>query len=262
MFTVYGIGLLVVLVCMTALWLISLALKNSSIVDIFWGTGFAILAWVYFALSPDGYLPRRLLTGILVTAWGLRLSIHVLLRNWNKGEDFRYRKWREENGPRWWWRSFFQVFLLQGILMWVISAPLLTAQSGPLPDRLTLIDAAGVLLWAVGFFFESVGDAQLARFKADPVHKGKVLDSGVWRYTRHPNYFGDAAQWWGYYLIAAAAGGWWTFFSPVIMTLLLLRVSGVALLEKTLETRPGYKEYAERTSAFVPWPPKHRGNQS
>lgn len=253
---VCGIGLAVILGCMTVLWLLSLYLKNASIVDIFWGTGFVIVNWVYLALSPEGFLPRQLLIGILVTIWGLRLSIHILSRNWGKPEDFRYRKWREENGSRWWWKSFLQVFFLQGLLMWIISAPLLTAQHGSLPDRLTVIDAVAVIFWAFGFFFESVGDWQLVRFKADPANKGKVLDSGVWRYTRHPNYFGDATQWWGFYLIGACAGGWWTIFSPVIMTLLLLRVSGVALLEKTLETRPGYKEYIRRTSAFIPWPPK------
>jgi steroid 5-alpha reductase family enzyme len=259
--TVYGIGFLVILGCMTVLWLISLCLKNSSIVDIFWGTGFVVANGVYFALTPDGFLPRKLLIGILVTVWGLRLSIHILTRNWGKGEDFRYRKWREENGPRWWWWSFFQVFLLQGVLLWIVSAPLLAANFSALPDRLTVIDAIAVLFWAIGFFFESSGDAQLARFKADTANKGKVLDTGVWRYSRHPNYFGDAAQWWGFYLIGACAGGWWTIFSPAIMTLLLLRVSGVALLEKTLETRPGYKEYAERTNAFIPGPPKNRGHR-
>jgi steroid 5-alpha reductase family enzyme len=253
---VYGIGLLVILGCMTVLWLVSLYLKNSSIVDIFWGTGFVIANWVYFALSPDGFPLRKWLIGVLVTVWGLRLSIHILTRNWGKPEDFRYRKWREENGSRWWWRSYFQVFFLQGLLLWIISTPLLTAQYGRLPNRLTLIDAVAVLFWAVGFFFESVGDWQLVRFKGDPANKGKVLDTGVWRYTRHPNYFGDAAQWWGYYLIGACAGGWWAIFSPVLMTLLLLRVSGVALLEKTLETRPGYKEYVERTNTFIPGPPK------
>jgi steroid 5-alpha reductase family enzyme len=198
------------------------------------------------------------LIGILVTIWGLRLTTHILTRNWGKGEDFRYRKWRAENGSRWWWKSYFQVFLLQGLLLWVISAPLLVAQYSGAPDRLTVIDAVGVVLWAVGFFFESVGDMQLARFRADPGNKGKVLDTGVWRYTRHPNYFGDSAQWWGFWLIGASVGGWWTVFSPILMTLLLLRVSGVALLEKTLETRPGYKEYIEGTSAFVPWFPKRK----
>ncbi len=254
----YGIGLLVIIACMAALWLLSLYLKNASIVDIFWGTGFIVANAVYLALSPDGYPARQWLITLLLSVWGLRLSLHILTRNRNKPEDFRYQKWRAENGARWWWKSFFQVFLLQGLLLWIISAPLLAAQRGALPDRLTWIDAAGFVVWAVGFFFESAGDAQLARFKSNPANKGTVLDTGVWRYSRHPNYFGDAAQWWGFYLIAAGAGGWWTLFSPVIMTVLLLRVSGVALLEKTLETRPGYKEYIERTSAFIPWFPKKK----
>lgn len=249
---------LVTLGLMTILWLISLLLKNSSIVDIFWGTGFVILAWVYFALTPDGFLTRKLILAILTSVWGLRLSLYILWRNKGKPEDFRYQKWREENGKRWWWWSFFQVFLLQGLLMWIISMPLLAAQTRPSPDRLTVFDILGIGFWAIGFFFEAAGDLQLARFKADPANKGKVMDRGVWRYTRHPNYFGDAAQWWGYYLIAAAAGGWWTLFSPALMTTLLMRVSGVTLLEKTLETRPGYKEYAESTSAFIPWFPRRK----
>ena len=255
-FAIYLNVLLIILGLMTLLWLVSLLLKNSSIVDIFWGTGFVITAWVSFALTPDGFPLRKLLISILTTVWGLRLSLYILWRNAGKGEDFRYRKWRDEAGPSWWWRSFFKVFLLQGILLWIISAPLLAAQFLPAPDRLTLLDFLGIAVWLIGFFFEAAGDFQLARFKSDPANKGKVMDRGVWRFTRHPNYFGDAAQWWGYYLIAASAGGWWAIFSPVLMTLLLMRVSGVALLEKTLETRPGYKEYVERTSAFLPWFPK------
>lgn len=255
---VYAIGLGVILVVMTFLWLLSLSIKNSSIVDIFWGTGFVIANWVYFFLTPDGAAPRKLLIGLLVTIWGLRLSIHILLRNWGKPEDFRYQKFRKDAGPKYWWKSYFQVFVLQGVFMWIISAPLLAAQRGPLPESLIALDYLGLAIWLIGFFFEAVGDVQLARFKANPANKGKVLDQGVWKYTRHPNYFGDSAQWWGFYLIAAAAGGWWTLFSPVFMTLLLLRVSGVALLEKTLETRPGYKEYIERTSAFVPWFPRSK----
>jgi steroid 5-alpha reductase family enzyme len=255
---VYGIALAVILGLMTILWLISLVLKNSSIIDIFWGAGFVLANWVYFALSPDGFPLRQWLLGILVTIWGLRLSLYILKRNWGKPEDFRYQKWREESGERWWWKSLFQVFLLQGLLLWLISTPLLAAHRNAAPDHLTFLDIIGLVLWLVGFFFESVGDFQLSRFRGNPANKGKVLDSGVWRYTRHPNYFGDSAQWWGYYLIAAAAGGWWTVFSPIMMTLLLLRVSGVALLEKTLETRPGYKEYAQRTSAFIPWFPRKK----
>jgi steroid 5-alpha reductase family enzyme len=139
------------------------------------------------------------------------------------------------------------------VLLGIICIPLLAAQRAGQPAYLTVVDLLGVVVWLVGFFFESVGDYQLSRFKADPTNKGKILDSGVWQYTRHPNYFGDSAQWWGYFLIAASAGGWWTIFSPIIMTLFLLQVSGVALLEKTMETRPGYKDYIEKTSAFIPW---------
>ncbi len=247
----------VVLGLMILLWLLSLALRNASIVDIFWGTGFVIVAWAAFLFTPDGFLPRKLLLAALVTIWGLRLSIHILRRNWGKPEDFRYAAWRQESGRNWWWYSFFKVFLLQGILLWIISTPLIAVQFSPAPARLGLLDALGVLVWAFGFYFEAAGDAQLERFKSDPANKGKLLTTGVWHYTRHPNYFGDAAQWWGYFLIAAGAGGWWTGFSPILMTLLLVRVSGVALLEKTLiETKPGYREYAQTTSAFVPWFPR------
>jgi steroid 5-alpha reductase family enzyme len=250
---------LVILGLMVLLWLASLVLKNSSIVDIFWGTGFVITTWIAFLLTPDGYVMRKLLLSILVTIWGLRLSLHILRRNWRKGEDFRYQVWRRDAGAAWWWRSFFKVFLLQGILLWIISAPLLAAQFKSRPAHLTWIDTLAIPVWLIGFFFEAVGDWQLARFKANPSNKGKVLDTGVWRTTRHPNYFGDATQWWAYYLIALAAGGWWTIFSPLIMTTLLLRVSGVTLLEKTLKAeKPGYKEYVERTSEFIPWFPRSK----
>lgn len=260
-FEVYVLGGLVVWGFMTLLWLVSLALRDSSIVDPFWGTGFVIANWVYFALTPDGFPARKWLIAILVTVWGLRLSLYLLRRNWGKGEDFRYQKFRRDAGPSYWWRSYLTVFLLQGVLLWVISAPLLAAQYSPTPDRLTLLDFLAIGVWVIGFFFEAAGDWQMARFKADPANKGKVLDTGVWRYTRHPNYFGDATQWWAYYLIALAGGGWWTIFSPILMTTLLLRVSGVALLERTLTTtKPQYKEYVETTSAFVPWfPRKKRG---
>jgi steroid 5-alpha reductase family enzyme len=258
---IYGLAALVVLGFMTAIWLLSLILRDSSIVDIFWGTGFVVSNWVYFALTPNGFPARKWLISILVTIWGLRLSLYILRRNWGKGEDFRYQKWRQEAGAKWWWQSFLKVFFLQGVLMWIISAPLLAAQFSPTPDRLTVLDFVAIVVWAIGFFFEAVGDWQMARFKANPANKGKVLNTGVWRYTRHPNYFGDATQWWAYYLVAAAAsGGFWTVFSPIIMTTFLLRVSGVTLLEKTLvQTKPQYQEYVESTSAFIPWFPKKRG---
>lgn len=256
---IYGLGAALILGFMTVLWIASLILKNTSIVDIFWGPGFIFTCWIYFSLTPGGLPVRKWLVGVLVTIWGLRLGTYILWRNRGKGEDFRYRKWREKAGSGWWWRSYFKVFLLQGILMWIVSSPLLAAQIRFTPAGLKILDFMAVPVWAFGFFFEAAGDLQMARFKADPVNKGQVMDRGVWRYTRHPNYFGDATQWWGYYLIAAASGGFWTIFSPLIMTVLLVRVSGAALLEKTLkETKPEYREYIESTSGFIPWFPRKK----
>jgi len=258
---IYLLAGLSILAFNTALWLVSLRIKNASIVDPFWGILFLIAAIVYFVLAENGFQDRKILLLVLVTIWSLRLSIYLAWRNRGKGEDFRYVKWREEHGDRWWWRSFLQVFLLQGLLAWIISIPLLAAMAGESPDHLTAVDGLAVIAWLVGFFFEAVGDFQLARFRANPANKGKVLNTGVWRYTRHPNYFGDAAQWWGYYLMALAAGGFWTIYAPIIMTGLLLRVSGVALLEKTLtQTKPQYQEYIATTSAFFPWFPKKRSD--
>lgn len=245
-----------ILLLMTLLWLLSLRLKNASIIDIFWGIGFIIIAWLTLALTPQGFFPRKLLLCALVTLWGLRLAVHIGLRNLGKPEDFRYAKWRAENGARWWWISFFKVFLLQGFLMCVISAPIVAAMTSGFPAILTPLDWLGVSLWAFGLLFESLGDAQLMSFKTNPANKGKLLTRGLWKYTRHPNYFGEAVLWWGFYVIAFTAGRWWTIFSPLLMTYLLVKVSGVVMLEQTLELRPGYKEYMHRTSAFFPWLPK------
>lgn len=254
---IYLIAGLAILGFNILLWLVSLALKNSSIIDPFWGMLFFLSGWIYFAFSEDGVQDRKILLMVLVTIWSLRLSIYLAWRNWGEGEDFRYAKWRETAGASWWWRSFFKVFLLQGVLAWIISIPLLAAQYSDSPNHLTLIDGIAVAVWLYGFWFEALGDFQLARFRANPANKGKVLNTGVWRYSRHPNYFGDAAQWWGYYLIALAGGGFWTIYSPLLMTYLLLRISGVALLERSLsQTKPQYKDYIETTSAFVPWFPK------
>lgn len=258
---IYIQGAYAILLLMIVLWIISLILQNSSIVDIFWGVGFVITVWIYFVLTPEGFITRKWLITALVTIWGLRLSLFILWRNWGKEEDFRYRAWREDAGPKWWWFSFFKVFLLQGFLMWVISAPLLAAQVNPAPARWIWLDSLGVLIWLLGFIFEAIGDWQLARFKANPENQGKLFTTGVWRYSRHPNYFGDAAQWWGFYLVALAAGGWWTVYSPILMTVLLRNVSGVAMLEKSLiHTKPGYQEYVQSTNAFFPWFPRSSGN--
>ncbi len=253
----YALGAVAVWAAMTPLWATSVCLADASIVDVFWGTGFAALSWLYLAVGPSPVPVRGWLLATLVTVWGVRLSSYIAWRNAGKPEDSRYRQWRTRHGHSWWWRSYLQVFLLQGLLMWVISAPLAAAQYRRAGGPLGPLDGIAIALWASGFLFETIGDLQLARFKADSANRGEVLDRGLWRYTRHPNYFGDAAQWWAYYLIAAAAGGWWTLFSPLLMTFLLLRVSGVALLERNLtETKPEYRAYIESTSAFLPWFPK------
>lgn len=242
-------GGLAILALMLLLWLASLRLHDASIIDAFWGPGFLLAAGVYAALLKPNWLLLA-----LVAIWGLRLGIHIARRNWGRGEDFRYRQWRQEAGTNWWWRSFFKVFLLQGALMWVISVPLLAAQGG---QPLGPLDALAACLWLLGFAFEALADSQLARFRADPANKGKVLASGLWAWTRHPNYFGDALQWWAFWLLAAAAGAWWSVFSPLLMTFLLCYVSGVDLLDKALAQRKtGYAAYMRRTSAFFPWPPR------
>ena len=245
---------LVILSLMVALWLYSLAIKNSSIVDIFWGTGFVITFWIGTWLVPGGMTARTLLLGVIVTLWGLRLSLYIFNRNHGKPEDFRYAKWRGEAGKDWWWKSFLRVFVLQGVLMWIIATPLLAAQTGAASgSALACYDLIAAILWLTGFAFEAGGDYQLARFKSDPANKGKLLNTGFWSVTRHPNYWGDAVQWWAFYLLALLGGAWWAIFSPVIMTLLLRNVSGVALLEKTLkETKPGYAEYIANTPSFFP----------
>jgi len=250
-------GLLLIMIMMTILWIISVIIKNVSIVDLFWGLGFVLTAGFYF-LNTNGSETRKVILIILVAIWGLRLSVYLALRNIGKGEDFRYKQFRQNYGEkRYWWISFFQTFLLQGVLMWLISAPLLGAQYYSSNNSPGIIDYAGIILWITGFCFEAGGDFQLARFKADPANKGKVMDKGFWRYTRHPNYFGDSAVWWGYGLLCLAAGSYLPVIGSILMTALIVKVSGVVLLEKSLkEQKPQYKEYIEKTSPFLPWFPK------
>ena len=250
---------LTVAVFVTVLWLVSLLLRDSSIVDAFWGVGFVTIALSVAAAAPSALAPRAWLLGVLVLVWGFRLSHYIFWRNKGKGEDYRYRKWREEAGAAWWWRSYFKVFLLQGVVMWLVAAPVVAVVGRASQRPLNWVDALGAAVWLAGFFFEAAGDWQLARFKADPSNKGRLFTGGVWRYTRHPNYFGDAAVWWGHYLIAVASGAWWTIYSPVLMTYLLVRVSGVSMLESAMrDSKPGYREYIESTSAFFPLPPRRR----
>jgi steroid 5-alpha reductase family enzyme len=254
---IYLLSLILIQVMMALLWLVSIRLKNVSIVDPFWGLGFVGVSFLYFLLG-EGFEVRKILVLVMVTIWGLRLSIYLFRRNSGKGEDFRYRQFRKDYGEkRYWWISYFQVFILQGLLMWLISAPLLAAQHYGSSSNLGWLDFAGIFLWVVGLTFEAGGDFQLAQFKSNPENRGKVLTSGFWHYTRHPNYFGDAAVWWGYALLCMAAGSYIPVMGSLLMTVLIIKVSGVALLEKTLKSsRPGYADYVRRTSAFIPWFPK------
>ena len=249
--------LLIILAMMSILWIISIILKNVSIVDLFWGLGFVLVAGVYYYYGR-GLPDRQTILLVLVVIWGLRLSVYLGWRNIGKGEDFRYQGFRKKYGKnRYWWVSFFQTFLLQGVLMWLISAPLLGAMNFGNNTGLNLLDYIGFLFWMIGFIFEAGGDLQLARFKADPANKAKILNKGFWRYTRHPNYFGDAAVWWGFGFFSLAAGSYLPVLGSALMTLLIIRVSGVAMLEKTLnDSKPGYRDYVQKTNAFIPWFPK------
>ena len=257
MITLFFQASLIILVLLILLWVVSVFIKNVSIVDLFWGFGFVVIT-TFYVLSSSEVTARQLLVLVLVSVWGLRLSVYLAWRNIGKAEDFRYQEFRRKYGPeRYWWFSFFQTFLLQGVLMMLISTPLLGANFGEQNSRLQWLDYAGILVWIIGFSFEAGGDFQLARFKSNPQNKGKVLNTGFWKYTRHPNYFGDSAVWWSYALFCIAAGSYWLSLGSVLMTLLIIKVSGVALLEKSLtNTKPQYSEYIRKTNAFIPWFPK------
>jgi len=251
---VYGFNLLFILALMTTLWLVSLLLRNASIADIFWGFGFVLVSWLTF-FRVDGYVGRKLLICLLVTIWGLRLSIYIARRNYGQPEDRRYKAWRAEHGKDFWWVSFFTVFGIQGVLLWLISLVTQAGQLSRIPDRMVWLDMLGLLLWLVGFYFEAAGDLQLSRFRSDPQNRGRVMQTGLWSYSRHPNYFGETLIWWGLFLITLSTPmSLWTIISPITITFLLLKVSGVTLLEKTIvDSRPEYREYKKRTNAFFPW---------
>jgi steroid 5-alpha reductase family enzyme len=235
-------------------WLASLVKRDVSVVDSAWSLLFLGALASYIALS-DRLGERALVISLLTGTWALRLSLYITWRNWGRPEDRRYQAIRRNHEPGFAVKSLYMVFGLQGVLAWLISAPLMAGVSGT--SAIGVLDYIGILLWGIGMTFEVVGDQQLARFKADPQNRNQVMEHGLWRYTRHPNYFGECCIWWGFYLIALAAGGWWTLWSPVLMTFLLLRVSGVTLLENDLrERRPQYRQYMVRTNAFIPGPPR------
>ena len=235
-------------------WVASVPLRNVSLVDSLWSLMFLLCA-VLYTLGQRTLSVRAVLVLVLVALWSLRLAAYITWRNRGHGEDRRYQAIRQRNEPGFTWKSLYLVFGLQAGLAWVISLPLLAAAGSRTP--LGILDAVGALLWLVGIVFEAGGDLQLARFKRDPGNAGKVMDRGLWRYTRHPNYFGDFCLWWGFYAFALAGGGWWSVVGPLLMCALLLKVSGVTLLESDIaERRPAYADYVRRTPVFFPGPPK------
>ncbi len=246
-----------VLALMTAGWVASLLARNVTVVDSLWGLGFVLVAWIGWA-EAGGWETRRLAVALLATLWGLRLSVYLTWRNRGRPEDPRYAAWRRASGPRFVWVSLFKVFGLQAAFLWVIALVLLVPQAAMEPAHPTAWDAAGALLVVFGVLFETIADLQLARFKADPQHRGRVLDRGLWRFSRHPNYFGECLVWWGFYGIALSVpGGALTIFSPILVTLVLLKMTGIPLTERSiLERRPAYRDYQRRTSAFFPRPPR------
>lgn len=253
-------GLVPIAVLALLTWIASLVQRDASLVDRMWSLMIAAPTLVYAVLSP-GNGTRAFAVLALVLAWGVRLSAYITWRNWGHGEDRRYQEIRARNQPNFGLRSLYLIFALQMVLAWIVSAPTLAALAGH--GAFGVLDVAGIALALAGFLFEAIGDAQMAAFKADPANKGRVMDRGLWRYTRHPNYFGETCVWWGLWLVALAAGGAgaiWTVVSPLLMTTLLLKVSGVALLEKDIgERRPAYRDYVARTNAFVPGPPRRKG---
>ncbi len=256
-------GAVAVIAMMSILWIVSVAIQDASIVDRVWGLGFVLQAWVYaIASGATGFLP--ILTLCLVSVWGLRLSLHIHLRNRGHSEDYRYQRMRSEHGGRFWWYSYFSVFLLQAIIAWIVAAPLLWIMAKQQPVNGMPIVLIGAAVWAIGFVFEAVGDWQLRRFKSNPDNKGKLLTKGLWRLTRHPNYFGDATVWWGYFVMALAVdSGWQSAFGPLLMTLLIRYVSGVSMLEKDqIKKYPEFADYIRNTPAMIPrlWA-LHRGAQ-
>ena len=254
-FSLYVMGLVATLILATLTWLVSLLKRDVSIVDSVWSLMLLGAALAYSS-GVEPYTSRSSLVLTLVLLWALRLTVHVTWRNWGEQEDHRYRAIRDKYEPHFWLKSLGIIFWFQAVLAWIISMPLWAALA--LPIALNMVDILAVTFWIIGMVFETVGDWQLARFKADPANSGKVMDRGLWRYTRHPNYFGECIIWWGLYLFAVPVGAWWTIIAPLLLTYMLLKFSGVALLEENIvNRRPAYREYIARTNAFIPGLPKH-----
>jgi len=251
----WALGAMILLAAIT--WIVSVIKRDVSIVDSLWSIMIALGAAVYWALSGMA-LPRVQAIAVLVAVWAIRLALYITVRNWGEGEDRRYQAIRARNEPHFAFKSLYLVFVLQAVLAWIVSLSLLASAQGV--SGWHWLDSLGAAVVVFGIVFEAVADFQMSRFKADTANRGKVMNRGLWRYSRHPNYFGECCVWWGFYLIALAAGGWWaviSILSPLLMTVLLLKVSGVALLEADIgERRPAYRDYMARTNAFFAGPVK------
>jgi steroid 5-alpha reductase family enzyme len=240
---------------MTFWFAVSIWKKRNDVADIAWGLGFISLAWISYLLA-DCFSFRGLLMSILITIWGLRLAKHIYGRNKKKTEDYRYQKWRKDWGKLFYLRSYLQIYLFQGMLLFVIIFPTLVANQNK-GSSFSVLDLVGMFVWLFGFIFESVSDAQLKKFIENPDNKNKIMGGGLWRYSRHPNYFGEVVVWWGLWLISFNAGyGWLTIVSPLTITGLILFVSGIPMLEKKYAGRADFKEYQQQTSIFIPLPPR------
>jgi steroid 5-alpha reductase family enzyme len=247
-------GLAATLALAIATWVASLVKRDVSIVDSMWSVLIVAAGIAYVTILPQASA-RTMVALVLAVLWALRLSIYITWRNWGEAEDHRYQAIRRRNDPGFAIKSIYLVFALQAVLAWIVSMSLLVTAASPRP--MDWMDAPGIVLVLFGLVFEAIGDQQLARFKSDPANRGHVMDRGLWRFTRHPNYFGEFCVWWGFYLLAASAGGRGAIVSPLLMSVLLLKVSGVGLLEKDIgERRPAYRDYIARTNAFFPGPPK------
>lgn len=252
----YGILISLLFLYMSIWFLISLQKKRNDIADVAWGLGFTLMAWTSFFISNGVAGLRGLFVCILVSIWGLRLAWHIYNRNRNKAEDYRYLTWRKDWGKWFYLRSYFQVYLLQGLFLFLIIFPVLLINKST-GTPFGILDIIGLIIWIFGFYFEVVGDAQLAKFIKNPENKGKLLTTGLWSYTRHPNYFGEVTQWWGLWIIAlSVTGGWVGIIGPLTITFLILKVSGIPLLEKKMEENPNFAEYKKRVSVFIPLPPR------
>ncbi|MCW5908176.1 MAG: DUF1295 domain-containing protein [Chitinophagales bacterium] len=241
---------------MSGAFIVALIKKDNGIADIAWGLGFILVTWMVFELSATNFPKQRLLL-FLVTIWGVRLSSYICIRNWGKPEDFRYANWRKEWGDKTVINSFLRVFMLQGAVMFVMCLPIIIINATPKTTHLGSFYVLGAVLWAIGFFIESIADYQMLCFKDNIAHKGHIMQKGLWKYSRHPNYFGEALLWWGIFLTAVPSGYWYiSIISPLLITYLLLKVSGVTMLEKKYEGNDAYTDYKRRTSAFIPWFPK------